>query len=387
MSRKLRLYLLYIFVPLVIIYVALSQLTHYFFDALDPNQTQLVLIDATPPKTFKEIALDLQDKGIIRNTFALRFIAQSEGTDTMIKGGEYELSAAMTPRQILEKMVRGDMFHRRVTIKEGMNMTEIASAIEQAGVLPRATFEAALRDPQILRDEEIDATSFEGYLYPETYQFPRNTSPVKIIKSMREQLTKRWLPEWSQRAKILEMTTHQVLTLASIIEKESGNFEEQPVISSVFHNRLKKGMRLQADPTVIYGIANFDGNITKKDLSTPTPYNTYVINGLPPGPIASPGINAIRSTLYPTDTNFLYFVGNGSGRHIFSETLDQHVNAVNQYQKNRAPLIDPASSTDTIDQALDSAINPSNPAPPSEPIDAAAPPAQGIAQDGLGSNP
>lgn len=379
MSRKALLYLLYICIPLVVVYVTYSQLNHYFFDAMDPEQTQSVLIDATPPKTFKEIALDLESKGIIRSNLAFRILAQGQGKDTMIKGGEYELSPSMTPPQILDKMVRGDMFNRRVTVKEGMNLSEIASAIEQAGIISKVAFEATSRDEQLLRDEGIDATSFEGYLYPETYQFPRNTSPVKIIKAMREQLTKRWLPEWTQRAQILDMTLHQVLTLASIIEKESGNFEEQPVISSVFHNRLKKGMRLQADPTVIYGIPNFNGNITKKDLTTPSPYNTYVINGLPPGPIASPGINAIRSTLYPTDTNFLYFVGNGDGRHIFSETLDQHVNAVNQYQKNRSPVVDPAPSEDAIDPAA-AELN-------DDPLAGVEPLPEGTAQDALGSNP
>lgn len=379
MSRKAIIYLLYICIPLVVVYVTYSQLNHYFFDAMNPEQTQSVLIDATPPKTFKEIALDLEAKGIIRSNLAFRILAQGQGKDTMIKGGEYELSPSMTPPQILDKMVRGDMFNRRVTVKEGMNLSEIASAIEQAGIISKVAFEATSRDEQLLRDEGIDATSFEGYLYPETYQFPRNTSPVKIIKAMREQLTKRWLPEWTQRAQILDMTLHQVLTLASIIEKESGNFEEQPVISSVFHNRLKKGMRLQADPTVIYGIPNFNGNITKKDLTTPSPYNTYVINGLPPGPIASPGINAIRSTLYPTDTNFLYFVGNGDGRHIFSETLDQHVNAVNQYQKNRSPVVDPAPSEDAIDPAA-AELN-------DDPLAGVEPLPEGTAQDALGSNP
>jgi UPF0755 protein len=129
------------------------------------------------------------------------------------------------------------------------------------------------------------------------------------------------------------MTKHQILTLASIIEKESGNAEEQPIVASVFHNRLKKGMRLQSDPTVIYGIPNFNGNITKADLQTPTPYNTYVIAGLPPGPIANPGLTAIKAALYPAETNYFYFVGNGKGKHIFSENLDRHNQAVNVFQR------------------------------------------------------
>jgi UPF0755 protein len=188
-----------------------------------------------------------------------------------------------------------------------------------------------------LKELGIAGTSLEGYLFPDTYQFPRNTSAKKIVVAMNDQLQKRWLPEWDDRLKQLSMTKHQALTLASIIEKESGGVAEQPVISSVFHNRLKKGMKLQADPTVIYGIPNFNGNITKEDLQTPTPYNTYVITGLPPGPIANPGVSAIKAALYPVTTNYLYFVANGQGGHIFSETLDDHNELVNAYQKNPSP--------------------------------------------------
>jgi UPF0755 protein len=150
---------------------------------------------------------------------------------------------------------------------------------------------------------------------------------------MHEQLQRRWPVEWDARAAALGMSKHQIVTLASIIEKESGNFDEQPVIASVFHNRLRLNMRLQADPTVIYGIKDFNGNITKRDLQTETPYNTYVISGLPPGPIANPGISAIKSALYPAETKYLYFVGNGDGRHVFSESLDQHNDAVNRFQR------------------------------------------------------
>jgi UPF0755 protein len=154
-----------------------------------------------------------------------------------------------------------------------------------------------------------------------------------VIQTLRNQLDTVWSDDWNLRLIELQMTKHQVLTLASIIEKESGNSEEQPLVSSVFHNRLARGMRLQSDPTVIYGITNFNGNITKADLQTLTPYNTYMISGLPPGPIANPGMTAIRAALYPAETSYLFFVGNGKGKHIFSETLEQHNQAVNLYQR------------------------------------------------------
>jgi UPF0755 protein len=150
---------------------------------------------------------------------------------------------------------------------------------------------------------------------------------------MAEQLNKVWDPAWNQKLQELQLSKHQLLTLASIIEKESGKVDEQPLIASVFYNRLRSGMRLQSDPTVIYGIPNFNGNITRADLDTPTPYNTYTIDGLPPGPICNPGLTAIQAALNPASTNYLYFVGNGQGRHVFSENLDDHNRAVNEFQR------------------------------------------------------
>ncbi len=345
MLRKAIITLLYIAIPVAVALGTYRALHFYFLDPVDPDNTQTVLIDATETKSFNEIAQSLQSQGLIRNGFTFRLLARLQHKDTLVKAGEYEISPSMSPQQILNKLVRGEMFTRRVTVKEGMTIADISAALEQAGIISRAAFDAAAHDTQLLLEEGIEATSFEGYLFPETYQFPRNTTARKIIKTMHEQLQKRWLPDWAQRAEIYAMSTHQVLTLASIIEKESGNFEEQPVISSVFHNRLKRGMRLQADPTVIYGIPNFNGNITKQDLNTLTPYNTYMIDGLPPGPIANPGIAAIKAALFPTDTNFLYFVGNGDGKHIFSETLSDHNDAVNEFQRGKpgAPDVVPAS--------------------------------------------
>lgn len=343
MLRKSLLALLYIAIPVVVALGTYRALHFYFLDPLNPALTETKLVDATEQRSFKEIAKSLEDQGLIRSSRSLRLMARLQHKDTLVKAGEYEFSPAMSPQQILNKLVRGEMFTRKVTVKEGMTLADIGTALEQAGIIARNTFDAAARDADLLREEGIQGTSFEGYLFPETYQFPRNTTARKIIKTMHEQLVKRWSPEMTQRTQIYGYSQHQVLTLASIIEKESGNFEEQPVISSVFHNRLKLGMRLQADPTVIYGIPNFNGNITKRDLTTLTPYNTYMIDGLPPGPIANPGFTAIKAALFPTDTDFLYFVGNGEGKHVFSSTLSQHNEAVNQFQRGQQ------SSPDTIE--------------------------------------
>lgn len=375
MLRKAIITLLYIAIPVAAAMTTYRALHYYFLDPANPENTQTVLIDATETKSFNDIAQSLQSQGLIRNSATFTILARLQHKDTLVKAGEYEISPSMSPQQILNKLVRGEMFTRRVTVKEGMTLTDISAALEQAGIISRAAFDAAAHDAQLLLEEGVEATSFEGYLFPETYQFPRNTTARKIIKTMHEQLLKRWHPDWTQRADIYALSTHQVLTLASIIEKESGNFEEQPVISSVFHNRLKRGMRLQADPTVIYGIPNFNGNITKQDLMTLTPYNTYMIDGLPPGPIANPGATAIKAAIFPTDTNFLYFVGNGDGKHIFSETLSEHNSAVNEFQrgKSASPDVVPASGAAATEEPP-SAIPPQDPAaPPAAPQPTAVP--------------
>lgn len=333
MPRNIILTVLYVALPIAVVMGTYSVMSRLFLQPANPAATTPILFDAAQSKSFRDISSELQTAGIIRSALALRLRARMQGKDTQIKAGEYELSPAMTPHDILDKLVRGDMFHRRVTIREGMNLADIAEAIDKSGIVSKLAFEQALGNIELLESEGITAHSFEGYLFPDTYEFPRGTPTDQIVRTMHAQLEKQWQPEWTQRVQIMEMSKHDILTLASIIEKESGNFDEQPVISSVFHNRLKRGMRLQADPTVIYGIKDFNGNITKRDLMTLTPYNTYMVDGLPPGPIANPGLSSIKAALYPTNTNFLYFVGNGQGKHIFSETLEKHNEAVNRYQR------------------------------------------------------
>lgn len=332
-SRKLLLRVLYVTVPLVAALATYATLRAFFIEPLNPSETATSIFEVRPDENLKAIARKLEESNLIRSHLTVTTLAKLQGKDTLVMAGEYELSPSMSPQQILDSMVEGRMILRKVTIKEGASMKEIGPLLEQAGIATAQEFNAALVDPILLEQIRVPATSAEGYLFPETYRFQKSTPPRKILEKMRKEFDRNWAPTWDARLIELEMTKHQALTLASIIEKESGNVDEQPLISSVFHNRLAKGMRLQADPTVIYGIPNFDGNITKEHLTTPSPYNTYVIQGLPPGPIANPGSSAIKAALYPQESKFLFFVGNGRGKHIFSETLDQHNDAVNVFQR------------------------------------------------------
>jgi UPF0755 protein len=188
-------------------------------------------------------------------------------------------------------------------------------------------------DRPFLKSLGISAETVEGYLYPDTYRFARPTTAKDVMRAMVDQLGQVLTQEWQVRAKDIHMTIHEVLTLASVIEKETGSGDERPHISSVFHNRLRKKIPLQSDPTVIYGLPNFDGNLHKKDLSHPSPYNTYRWAGLPPGPIASPGAESIRAALYPAPSAYLYFVSKNDGTHEFSTNLIEHNKAVEKYQK------------------------------------------------------
>ncbi|MCP9440734.1 MAG: endolytic transglycosylase MltG [Nitrospira sp.] len=283
--------------------------------------------------TLQQVAALLEREQVIKSRWAFVWLARSQEADRKIQPGEYEVHAAMPPADILSKLVTGRVVLHSVTIPEGATIAQIADILSERNITDRAEFIRLVRDKSFIQTLKISAESLEGYLFPDTYRFARPTAAKEVIQTMVDQLDRVFSVEWQGRAKELGMTMHQVLTLASVIEKETGSADERPHISSVFHNRLKKNIPLQSDPTVIYGLPHFDGNLRKKDLLHPSPYNTYRWVGLPPGPIANPGADSIRAALYPASTPHLYFVSKNDGTHYFSTTLVQHNKAVEQYQK------------------------------------------------------
>jgi UPF0755 protein len=290
------------------------------------------LFTLSPGQGMKRTAQALQEEGLVSDAMRFTLFARLEKKDKLLKAGEYFFSTAMTPREILGQMVEGRVHLYRLTIPEGFNLVQIAAAVAAAGLDSEKSFLAVARNPETAQALGITADTLEGYLFPDTYYFPRDLDSMTIITAMVKQFRAAFKPAWQERAKELGMTVHEVVTLASIIEKETGKPEERPLIASVFHNRLKKGMRLETDPTVIYGIPEFDGNLKRKHLTTYTPYNTYKIKGLPPGPIASPGASAIEAALYPAQSDYLYFVSKKDGTHQFSKTIKEHNAAVRKYQ-------------------------------------------------------
>ncbi len=299
------------------------------------NNSNNVVINVPRGQSLKTTADLLYQKSIIKNPLKLILIARIKGYDKRLKAGEYLLSAAMTPRRILEIMVKGEVKLHKLTVPEGYNIYQIAELVAQAGFGTKDGFSSAASDAALARKMGLEAETLEGYLFPDTYFFPKNVTVEKIIAIMVQQFWSIFTPEWKERAKNHGFTVLQVVTLASIIEKETGAPFERPLISSVFHNRLRKKMRLESDPTVIYGIKNFDGNLTRKHLKTRTPYNTYKIRGLPVGPIANPGRASLEAALFPDKTAYIYFVSKKDSTHHFSTNLKEHNRAVRKYQLGR----------------------------------------------------
>jgi UPF0755 protein len=219
-----------------------------------------------------------------------------------------------------------------VTVPEGWTVRQIASLLAKAGLADEQKFLSVTLTPQAAAKYHINGPSLEGFLFPDTYTFSKIDGEDKIVDRMVQRFFSKFDKSMQAEAAAQHFTTEQLVTLASIIEKETGAPEERNLISSVYRNRLDKHMRLQADPTTIYGIANFNGNLTRRDLETPTPYNTYTFIGLPPGPIASPGYASLVAALHPAKTRFLYFVSNNHGSSIFSETYAEHSRNVNTWQ-------------------------------------------------------
>jgi UPF0755 protein len=307
-----------------------------YFQASRPmsENTQSQVFEVVPGMTLKQVSKELSRKNLIRSASAFQAVALIQDKQKQIMVGEYNISQSMLPIEILKRITSGKTVLYPVTIPEGYLITEIADLLEERGLVNKETFLRETKKVDLLK--EIPTDSLEGYLFPETYHFGKFTPEITIVKKMVETFKERALKqELLKRARELGFSYHEVITLASLIEKETGKDSERKQISSVFHNRLKKNMRLQTDPTVIYAIKNFDGNIRKGDLKIDSPYNTYRYKGLPPGPIASPGLKSIIAALHPAETSNLYFVSRQDGSHQFSATLNEHNRAVQKYQLRR----------------------------------------------------
>lgn len=275
----------------------------------------------------------LERNGIIKDYLPFMFLARLTASTNDLKPGYYNLSASMSPLEIFDKLIKGKVVQFAITIPEGTTLLGFKRKLERAGLIDEISWQLVY-DKDFLASMNIDAPSLEGYLYPDTYNFSKGADPRLVFRIMVQRMRELFDEPLRQRAAELGRTEKEVLTLASIIEKEAAHDSERPLISAVYNNRLKKNMRLQADPTVLYGIRRKWRRIRYKDLRRSTPYNTYKMKGLPLGPIASPGIKSIKAALYPADVDYLFFVSMNNGLHHFSYNGRDHVKAVEQYQIN-----------------------------------------------------
>ena len=293
--------------------------------------------EVTIPKgaSFKEVLLLLKERGLIGTSLPLYLYGRITGTDRRIRAGIYRFQEPLSPLEILRILKEGRGILLKVVIPEGLTVSQIAEILEREGVVKsKKAFLEASRDRHFLQSLGLHYPSLEGFLFPDTYLFSPGEDPKKVIRVMVDNFRRHWPEAFSLRAKELGFTDYEVLTLASIIEKETSVSWEKPLISAVFHNRLKKRMPLCADPTVIYGLGeSFRGDLRREHLRTPSPYNTYLLRGLPPTPICNPGVDSLRAALYPADVPYLYFVSKNDGTHHFSRTLKEHNRAVRIYQR------------------------------------------------------
>jgi len=299
-----------------------------------------VVYEVSPGMAFRAVAKDMQQKGLLRSSEFFVILAKIKGIGNKMKTGEYALNKNMTPNEILNVIISGKSIERKITIAEGLSIFEIADIFDGLGLASREDFLKLVTDQEFIKSilgESFD--SLEGYLFPETYSFTKYTEMKSLVTEMVKKFQENY-KEIESLSRVSGMTKHQIVTLASIVEKETGAPQERPLISSVFHNRLKKGMRLQTDPTIIYGKAKLSGkieiNITKADLTTPTTYNTYTISGLPPGPIASPGKEALLAAVQPAESEYLFFVSHNDGTHEFTKEYKDHKKAVQSFQQEKS---------------------------------------------------
>jgi UPF0755 protein len=282
-----------------------------------------------------EIRRRLVEAGVVSDELAFRAALMWTGQSRALKAGEYRFDRPMSVVEVVEKLARGDVYGHPITFPEGLTIREMASIAESRGFGTADEFVKATRDASLVNDLDPAAKDLEGYLFPETYTLPRGTPVTKLVSLMVERFRDTYATLEAKRSNEVNLSTREIVTLASLVEKETGRPEERPLVAAVYWNRLNKKMAMQADPTVVYALVKagtYDGNIRRRDLELDSPYNTYRYPGLPPGPIASPGRASLEAALAPASVEYLYFVSRNDGSHAFAETLAKHNANVQEYQ-------------------------------------------------------
>ena len=305
----------------------------WLLDRRASQSGQAELVEISKGSSLAQAAKALAEAGIVKNARLFQLAGRLTSQDGPILAGEYELSPAMNAARILRFLRSGRVKLHYVLIPEGYTLAQIAARLGQSGIADPDEVLRLANDPAFAAELGVERPTLEGYLFPDTYRFPRHLGTRAVLSAMVKRHDQAWRA-LAPTAKKQGWSRHKVTTLAAIMQREAAKDEELPLISAVYRNRLKRGMRLQADPTVIYGMGkDYRGNLTRANLEYDTPYNTYTRTGLPPGPICSPGSEALRAALHPADVPYMYFVAKGDGSHQFSTTYAQHQKAVDAFQR------------------------------------------------------
>ena len=294
-----------------------------------------VFVDVQSGDSSQVIAKRLADAGVVRDDLTFRLAVWQLGLDRSLQAGEYHFDRSMSALQVADKISRGRVYLRSITFPEGLTIEEMAAVFHNQLFGSSDDFLAAAQRVELVADLDTSARNLEGYLFPETYALPRDATAEDLVEVMVLQFRQVFTDALRAEARLRELTIREVVTLASLIQKETGRVDEHALVSAVYTNRLRIGMPLQCDPTVIYGLqldGLYDGNLTRKNLRHDSPYNTYVYGGLPPGPIAAPGQQALEAVFKPADVSYLYFVSRNDGTHEFADTLREHNRNVQRYQ-------------------------------------------------------
>jgi len=296
-----------------------------------------VLFEIKEGASLSQIALDLKKSNLVQSATLFKWVSLLTGKDKRFRSGQYLIKGKVSLAKLIGLFEQGKIILLQFTIPEGLRMKEIFAKIRAAGLANTSKYEVLSTDQTFIKTLgiPIPVTTLEGFLFPETYMFSKNSSEKVVLRKMVRTFFQNLPMDFKTRASKLNLSFYDAITLASIIEKETGKNSERKLISSVFHNRLRIKMPLQTDPTVIYGIKNFNGNLTRKHLRTKTPYNTYIISGFPPTPISNPGIDSLAAAISPIKSDYLFFVGTGEGKHKFSAEYKDHKKAVVKYQRKR----------------------------------------------------
>jgi UPF0755 protein len=336
MMRKLLLAVIGVVVVLVVAGGLLTNdLRRRLYEPYKGYQAAEQFVEIPQGATAPEIRRRLVDAGVVADDFVLRTALWWSGRSRSLQAGEYRFDQPLSPVAVVEKIASGDVYTQRLTFPEGLTIAEMGKVYESRGFGPARAFIKAASDASLIKDLDPKATDLEGYLFPETYPLPRRADASRLVSMMVDRFRSSYGETLRARADAQQMTTRQVVTLASLVEKETAKPEERPLVAAVYRNRMKIGMGMQADPTVVYALTKagkYDGNIRREDLNFNSPYNTYRYPGLPPGPIAAPGQAALEAALAPADVPYLYFVSRNDGSHVFAATLKEHNANVHQYQ-------------------------------------------------------